>query len=481
VFVLNATGQGTGTLAEYSESGTTIKSVTGVDGGRIAVDASENVYETHGYQVTVVYANGNPSLVWGSNNSLVGRIGSIGSIACGPDGNVYVGDTVNQQVSVFTPAGAFVRSWNGNGKIQNPADMRFDTQGRLWIADGNQIDVFDAYGNYLTTVGTSGTNPGQFSGPSLSVDNAGNLYEADSNTNRLQKFEPCGSINSPTPTVTLVATPCVAYASSVTDGALGNPVGLGVDIKGLVYVTGHNASSVLVFDGNENLQRQWSTAGYVDGLRVSPSCHVYVGGDSPAEIVKYDLYGNVLGVFGTGKTAWRLALDANENIYATDANYKINVYTSQGSPVTSWGNYGNFVGQMFNIAGIAVGPDGNVYVGDTGNQRIDVYTPNGVFVRTWNGSGKVQSPTDMNFDSQGRLWIADTNQINVFDEYGDYLASFGGTGNSPGLFNTPYFTLDSLGNMYEGDFWTNSHKHINLYADLYLYANEYAKLYAYGD
>jgi len=72
-----------------------------------------------------------------------------------------------------------------------------------------------------------------------------------------------------------------------------------------------------------------------------------------------------------------LAIDSNDNIYVTDRdNNRVQVFTNNGTFVTSFGSEGEADGQFNRLEGIGVDPysdTGLVYVADTGNTRIQVF------------------------------------------------------------------------------------------------------------
>lgn len=100
-----------------------------------------------------------------------------------------------------------------------------------------------------------------------------------------------------------------------------------------------------------------------------------------------------------------------------------------------------------------VGSDGSVYVADTGNKRVRVYSAEGVFLRDIGGGGslpgELDEPVGLALAPDGRLFVADTwnRRISIFDSNGTFITSFnveGWTGKPNSL---PYLALDAARNM----------------------------------
>ncbi|MGH7179247.1 MAG: hypothetical protein ACREJC_17855, partial [Tepidisphaeraceae bacterium] len=98
--------------------------------------------------------------------------------------------------------------------------------------------------------------------------------------------------------------------------------------------------------------------------------------------------------------------------------------------------------------GLSVGPDGNLYVPDTHYHRVIVYRPDGTEIRRWGtrgtGPGQFMYPTDIAFDSKGRIYVSeygDNDRIQVFDQNLNFLFSFGAFGSGDGLFSRPQSML----------------------------------------
>ncbi|HEU4715645.1 MAG TPA: 6-bladed beta-propeller, partial [Candidatus Saccharimonadales bacterium] len=124
------------------------------------------------------------------------------------------------------------------------------------------------------------------------------------------------------------------------------------------------------------------------------------------------------------------------------------------SSVTAWGTTGSGNGQLDLPTGIAVASNGNVYVGENNNHRIQVFDPDGNFLSIFNDTD-VSQPQGMAFDSTGNLWVLDSQEdtFKKFDSTGTLLATYGSTGTGNGQFDTPSdLAVDSDGYIYVADY-----------------------------
>ncbi len=164
-----------------------------------------------------------------------------------------------------------------------------------------------------------------------------------------------------------------------------------------------------------------------------------------------------------------VALATDGSLFIADArNHRVQKFSPDGQFLLSWGTYGSVdagsaPGGTFNEPwGIAVGPDGSVYVADTWNYRIQKFSPDGKFITMWGEPGPAESPTKfwgprgIAVDQDGQVYITDTgnNRVVIFDGDGNYLTQFGINGINDGEFDEPVgLAIDSEGLIYVADTW----------------------------
>jgi predicted membrane-bound mannosyltransferase/DNA-binding beta-propeller fold protein YncE len=152
-----------------------------------------------------------------------------------------------------------------------------------------------------------------------------------------------------------------------------------------------------------------------------------------------------------------IAAGLDNDIYVADSrNHRILHIGDDGSLLNEWGTFadqqsGNAPAGTFNEPwGVAVGPDGSVYVSDTWNHRVQKFTKDGKPITMWGQYGQplpdvpesksyFWGPRGIAVDSQGHVFVADTGnkRIVVFDSDGNYITEFGTAGLDPGQFDEP--------------------------------------------
>ncbi|HLO17238.1 MAG TPA: hypothetical protein VK206_20565, partial [Anaerolineales bacterium] len=169
-----------------------------------------------------------------------------------------------------------------------------------------------------------------------------------------------------------------------------------------------------------------------------------------------------------------IAAGLHNDLYVADSrNHRILHIAEDGTLLNQWGTFadqqtGNAPIGTFNEPwGVAVGPDGSVYVSDTWNHRVQKFTQDGKPLTMWGQYGQPLAdvpesksyfwgPRGIAVDSQGHVFVADTGnkRIVVFDADGKYITEFGTGGLDPGQFDEPVgVAVANDGTVFVTDTW----------------------------
>jgi hypothetical protein len=227
---------------------------------KLAVSPGGHVYVTDQAQhVTELDASGEVVRQWGGAGTAPGKFRLYsGAIAVGPDGKVYVADTGNFRIQVFTSSGRFVAQYggfgSGPGEFVWPSDIVVAQNGTMYVADDRAatITALSSTGQQLWRRGTPGdTNPHLIGHEHLGGVNAeGQLVTANDDTGEVLWISPAGRLVQAFSTNRAGAD---VDASGTPDGHFPNGAcGATLDRRGDVYVN----------SCEESYQRQHDTAVY---------------------------------------------------------------------------------------------------------------------------------------------------------------------------------------------------------------------------
>lgn len=282
-------------------------------------------------------------MLGGVAGSGLGELNGPRNVAVGPNGRIYVADTLNHRIDVFDAEGAFLFAFGAfgsldtntadDGRLNEPWGIAVDSEGTVYVADtwNHRVQKFSAEGEWLATWGLFGTNLDNLMnmwGPrGIAVSPDGQLvYVTDTGNKRILVYDSNGI---PQRQIGL---------GGVLPGELDEPVGVAVDGQGNVYVADTWNQRVQVFTPEGGYLREWRVVGWYGQslenkpyIAVGPDDVVYVSDPEGYRVLAYDLEGNYLyhfGDFGSGPDGFMLP------------------------------------------AGVSAGPNGEVYVADTQNQRV---------------------------------------------------------------------------------------------------------------
>lgn len=198
-----------------------------------------------------------------------------------------------------------------------------------------------------------------------------------------------------------------------------------------------------MFDARGRYRRRWGKPGAGDGeftrlLSVAVDHRrgrVYALEDRNARVQVFDLEGGFLDVFGEGDFVdpGGVAVGPDGGVFVTDyakqrpgdgIGHLIHRYDSRGRRLGSWGRPGSGPGQLRGPTGIAVDPAGMVYVADSRNQRVQVFDPAGRLQFLWGEEGKgpggFAEPGAIALGRRGEVYVVDTRlaRLQVFRRSG---------------------------------------------------------------
>ena len=158
-------------------------------------------------------------------------------------------------------------------------------------------------------------------------------------------------------------------------------------------------------------------------------------------------------------------MDSTGNIYILDSgNNRIQKFDTEGNPLNSWPINGTNISSSSSnmskyLPGIAVDYSGNVYQSASTSNKIFKYTTDGSFINSWGSNGKesgqFSSPTGIAvYQSGNYVYVIDHNNFRIqkFDSDGKFITSWGSQGTADGQFKNPTaIAIDPVGNAYVGD------------------------------
>ena len=164
----------------------------------------------------------------------------------------------------------------------------------------------------------------------------------------------------------------------------------------------------------------------------------HVSGSPCTVQVKPRKYKSVFSFGGKGSSAgmfdgpWGVAVNERNEITVTDRNNnRVQIFSSDGTYLRSFGSKGDQEGEFDDPTGIAYLNNGNIVVADTFNNRLQIFTEQGKYLTQIGGEGNVDHqfnyPWGLSVDSDGNIVVADAdnNLIKIFTPSGQFLRKFG--------------------------------------------------------
>jgi sugar lactone lactonase YvrE len=233
------------------------------------------------------------------------------------------------------------------------------------------------------------------------------------------------------------------------------PYGIAVDSKGLVYVADQKVGAVFIFNTETHdtqLIRNGYEAhfGWINGLAIDDDDRLFVADGKMRRILIFNTKHEVENQITEGLVdPVGIALDtSNRFLYVVDTQQdQVIVYDADTLKLLrriGTGGKNHFLtspGDFGAPQGVAVDGDGNVYVTDTLNDRVEIFDADGTFIslfgKAGDGPGTFARPKGIAVDGDGHIWVADEmeDRLQVFNREGKLLTYIGmGHGELPGQF-----------------------------------------------
>lgn len=271
--------------------------------------------------------------------------------------------------------------------------------------------------------------------------------------------------------------PQFLYAISGPEGenALSKPIGVCVTEDNRAYIVDDRIRAVRVYESEGRYLFTFNAVESAETTRLmlpsdvveSPQGEIWVTDRRLRGIFIYSKDGTFLREYipeGDGPESWgpiSVSFDAQGNVYVVDIGtaekHRVWVYDANGAEIATWGetvqadNLEASPGGFYYPNGTAVSAKGDVFVADSNNRRVQVFSKTGEFKYIIPTSG---TPRGIVIDSNQRLLVVDAlaHTIDVYTLKGDRLTAFGTPGVALGQFQFPNdIALDKRGRIFVTD------------------------------
>lgn len=376
------------------------------------------------------------------------------------EGKVYVADSKLNAIFVFDGEGKQVRKIEG--ALKAPEALALGG-GKLYVADtGNsRVAVFDGEGKLLWAFSSPGDAPGQIKGPKgIAFGPDARVYVSNTGSSRVEVFNADG--------IYLYGFP-VAKSDGITKL---KPAKIALSRSGDIIVSDPEKAMMQRYDRTGKLLKEIPMPN--NGAAFDKYGYIYAINSKDGKVTELSEAGEKIATFGTkgkGKSEFKnlrdIAIDADDTLYLCDEENKkvvvIKVETSYSGPrlpeaaildrFTVKGPAAKF---PFKTDVFTVTRDGKVVAWMPEAKEIALFESGAkkTLVKEGKLQGQVRAPRGLYVDKAGKIYVADTgnDRVQIFNPDGTYDNMFGESGTGEGQFRAPSaVTVSPTGNIYVAD------------------------------
>ena len=259
--------------------------------------------------------------------------GQLWGIACSNNGMWAVADWINNCVHVFDsqdkPIKKIGSRGNGNGQFEYPCDVAFDNNNELYVTDSHnhRVQKFDTRGNYLLQFGSKGESKGKLKYPIGITIHSDKVYIADRHNNRISVFRKNGK-----------------FSGTIGQQHLSQHFDISVDMDTYTLY-----SELVVVDWRHHCIYTFTLDGQCTNTFTTRAAQL----KAPCSVTTY----------------------SDGLILITDTyNHTVLIFDETGKFMYYFGSKGSDDGEFNHPHGIAIAPNGSIYISDTCNKRVQIFS-----------------------------------------------------------------------------------------------------------
>ena len=300
--------------------------------GEIELSVFVNGHEIKGspFRIAVQENPIKPSKIITSHDD---SFGQLRGIACSNNGTLAVADWINNCVHVFDSQDKLIKKFgsrgNRNGQFVYPCDVAFDDNNELYVTDSHnhRVQKFDSHGNYLLQFGGEGIGEGQLKCPVGITTHQEKVCIADRGNHRISVFKSDGK-----------------FCNVIGEQQLSQHFDVTINMNNEILVADWRNHCIYTFTLDGHYIKNMTLRKEIGSLQLKDPCSIT-----------------------TDSNGFILLADTSIN------NHCISIFDKIGNCIYCFGSKGSNEDQFKFPSGIAIGPNNDIYVSDTGNKRIQIF------------------------------------------------------------------------------------------------------------